>query len=435
MGRNLRNDSESPVRDHGSPRRRSPSRKSQSRTERSPTRHRKSNRGSSPPREKHSSRPKSPKHARSPSPPPRSPSLRTKRLRRAEAGRVPGREHERINDRGISRDLQERGSERDVGSDRKERLSGRKDTDDKSSRSRRGTSPSDRHRRSRHRSHSPQHAGDTRDGEKVIEGRGRNRSRGSDKSMHREKGSDGENETERMERRTEKDSTGHKSSRSRHGQSTSPLNGHHKNRHRTHSPQQAADTRARDEVPESREAEDGIDENDSVAMMRAAEEALEAQKKQKPSFELSGKLAAETNRFRGITLLYTEPAEGRPPHVKWRLYVFKGGEVLDDPIKIHRQSCYLFGRERRVADIPTDHPSCSKQHAVIQFRQVEKEQPDGTLSKEVKPYIMDLGSTNKTFVNESAIEPQRYYELMERDTIKFGNSSREYVLLHENSMD
>jgi hypothetical protein len=31
-------------------------------------------------------------------------------------------------------------------------------------------------------------------------------------------------------------------------------------------------------------------------------------------------------------------------------------------------SIYLFGRERRVADIPTDHPSCSKQHAVLQFR-------------------------------------------------------------------
>ncbi len=39
-----------------------------------------------------------------------------------------------------------------------------------------------------------------------------------------------------------------------------------------------------------------------------------------------------------------------------------------DPLYIHRQTCYLFGRERRVADIPTDHPSCSKQHAVIQYR-------------------------------------------------------------------
>lgn len=39
-----------------------------------------------------------------------------------------------------------------------------------------------------------------------------------------------------------------------------------------------------------------------------------------------------------------------------------------EPLYVHRLSCYLFGRERRVADIPTDHPSCSKQHAVLQYR-------------------------------------------------------------------
>ncbi|GMP52595.1 hypothetical protein CsSME_00018339 [Camellia sinensis var. sinensis] len=136
--------------------------------------------------------------------------------------------------------------------------------------------------------------------------------------------------------------------------------------------------------------------------MKAAEDALQEKEKQKPSFELSGKLAAETNRVR-------------------------------EPLYVHRQSCYLFGRERRVADIPTDHPSCSKQHAVLQYRQVEKEEHDGTLSKQVRPYVMDLGSTNGTFINDNRVEPQRYYELFERDTLKFGNSSREYVLLHENS--
>jgi len=35
---------------------------------------------------------------------------------------------------------------------------------------------------------------------------------------------------------------------------------------------------------------------------------------------------------------------------------------------LHRQSAYLIGRLRRIADIPVDHPSCSKQHAVFQFR-------------------------------------------------------------------
>lgn len=37
---------------------------------------------------------------------------------------------------------------------------------------------------------------------------------------------------------------------------------------------------------------------------------------------------------------------------------------------IHRQSAYLLGRHRRIADIPIDHPSCSKQHAVFQYRSV-----------------------------------------------------------------
>lgn len=31
----------------------------------------------------------------------------------------------------------------------------------------------------------------------------------------------------------------------------------------------------------------------------------------------------------GITLLFTEPPDGRKPDVRWRLYVFKGGEVLN----------------------------------------------------------------------------------------------------------
>lgn len=248
MGRNLSNHSESPVGDP--PRRRSPSRKSPSRIERSPTRHRRSHRGSSPPREKHSGHPKSPKHARSPSPPVRSPSPRTKRLRRAQAGREAVKEPERSNGRGTDRGLQKEGvSERDVGSDRKEKRSGRDDVDGKSSRPRHGTSPSDRQRRSRHISPSPQPAGVTRDVEKVIENDSeRNHGRWSDRRMQREKGSDRETDSERVERRSGKDSTDHRSSRTRHGRSTSPLDRDHKNRQRSLSPQQAANTRARDEV-------------------------------------------------------------------------------------------------------------------------------------------------------------------------------------------
>ena len=51
----------------------------------------------------------------------------------------------------------------------------------------------------------------------------------------------------------------------------------------------------------------------------------------------------------------------------------------------------------------------------------------------VLPYIIDLGSANGTYLNTERIQPQRYYELKEKDMVKFGFSSREYVLLHENS--
>ncbi|XP_066060749.1 smad nuclear-interacting protein 1 [Chamaea fasciata] len=154
--------------------------------------------------------------------------------------------------------------------------------------------------------------------------------------------------------------------------------------------------------------------------------------KQKPSFELSGALLEDTNTFRGVVIKYSEPPEARIPKTRWRLYPFKNDEFL--PVMyIHRQSAYLLGRHRRIADIPIDHPSCSKQHAVFQYRLVEYTRADGTVGRRVRPYIIDLGSGNGTFLNNQRIEPQRYYELKEKDVLKFGFSSREYVLLHESS--
>eukprot|EP00258_Populus_trichocarpa_P051384 XP_024467403.1 FHA domain-containing protein DDL [Populus trichocarpa] len=237
------------------------------------------------------------------------------------------------------------------------------------------------------------------------------------------------------ERRSEVE--GKSSSRGRHGgRSASPLGSNRRSRskHRSRSPPPQSE-RDRNEGKNSWGAERSDDDNydDSVSKMKAAEEALEAKQKKQSSFELSGKLAAETNRVRGITFLFIKPPYAKKPDIRWRLYVFKGGEALNEPLYIHRQSCYLFWRERRVVDIPTDHPSRSKKHAVIQFRQVEKERPDGMLKNQVRPYMMDLGSTNKTFINDNPIEPQRYYELFEKDAIKFGSSCREYVQLHENS--
>ncbi|ORX46317.1 SMAD/FHA domain-containing protein [Hesseltinella vesiculosa] len=152
---------------------------------------------------------------------------------------------------------------------------------------------------------------------------------------------------------------------------------------------------------------------------------------EQPNFGLSGKLAKETNIVQGVELKYNEPHEAAKPIQKWRLYVFKG-EKQQDLLHVHRASAYLFGRDRTIVDIPVEHPSCSKQHAVLQFRQVQ----DKTTRQMVianftdRPYIIDLESTNGTFLNGDKIPSTRYVELQVKDVLKFGESTREYVLLH-----
>ncbi|NXX75263.1 SNIP1 protein, partial [Urocolius indicus] len=183
---------------------------------------------------------------------------------------------------------------------------------------------------------------------------------------------------------------------------------------------------------EHRHNNGGAEQNPELGQPDNKPQEKTAVNKEKPSFELSGALLEDTNTFRGVVIKYSEPPEARIPKKRWRLYPFKNDEFL--PVMyIHRQSAYLLGRHRRIADIPIDHPSCSKQHAVFQYRLVEYTRADGTVGRRVKPYIIDLGSGNGTFLNNQRIEPQRYYELKEKDVLKFGFSSREYVLLHESS--
>ncbi|XP_042058075.1 FHA domain-containing protein DDL-like isoform X2 [Salvia splendens] len=397
-----RRNSVSPVRTDRSPRRRSPSRR-----ERSPAREK----GKSPPKHRSSnadrlsSRTRSPKRARSRSP----------------ASHSPVRE--RLHTRTKPPHPKKSPSRSPVHAKQKTSSRTRSPNQEKS-RSLPPLSPRSK-RLKRAKSERDADKGSEREYEK-------NHNRKSGKAAREEEELDRHLPTEKKERRSGRDDAGN-SSRSRHERSHSPSDRRRMGQRRSRSPS-AADNRGRNELTNSRDDEDRSNgESEALVKMRAVEESLEAKEKHKPSFELSGKLAAETNRVKGVTLLFNEPPDARKPEVRWRLYVFKGGEVLNDPLYVHRQSCYLFGRERRVADIPTDHPSCSKQHSVLQYRQVEEENPDGGVTKRVRPYLMDLGSTNGTFVNDERLESQRYYELFEKDTIKFGNSSREYVLLHENS--
>ncbi|KAK2609117.1 hypothetical protein QQS21_002344 [Conoideocrella luteorostrata] len=159
------------------------------------------------------------------------------------------------------------------------------------------------------------------------------------------------------------------------------------------------------------------------------------QPKEKPNFGVSGALAAASNSVAqadgtSVVLKYHEPSEARKPPVRdqWKLFVFKGGDIVDT-IDLSLRSCWLVGREMSVVDLPAEHPSISKQHAVIQFRYTEKRNEYGDKIGRVKPYLIDLESANGTILNDDKVPDSRYLELRDKDMIQFGHSTREYVVM------
>jgi len=154
--------------------------------------------------------------------------------------------------------------------------------------------------------------------------------------------------------------------------------------------------------------------------------------KEAPNFGATGILAAEANRVLGtnIVLKYSEPADARLPPSKqdWRLYIFKGEEISEE-VPIFNRSCWLMGRERSVVDLMIEHPSASKQHAVIQSRHVTKKNEFGDKKGAVKPYLIDLDSSNGTMLNGSRIVPSRFIEIQTGDVMTVGKSEREYVFV------
>lgn len=157
--------------------------------------------------------------------------------------------------------------------------------------------------------------------------------------------------------------------------------------------------------------------------------------KQKPNFAPTGLLAAASKSVSQadgttIALKYHEPPEARKPPAKdvWKLFVFKGSDIVDT-IELSLRTCWLVGRELAVVDMPAEHPSISSQHAVIQFRHVEKTNEYGDKVGRVRPYLIDLDSANGTTLNKDSIPSSRYVELRDKDMVQFGFSTREYVLM------
>jgi smad nuclear-interacting protein 1 len=185
----------------------------------------------------------------------------------------------------------------------------------------------------------------------------------------------------------------------------------------------------------------GGGEGEGVASAHEKETDATGPPAAKPNFGLSGALAKDISRsgtaggsrmYKGVLLKFQEPPEARAPVTQWRLYVYKNDQ-LEQTLHISKQSAYLIGRSPDICDIVTAHASCSTQHAVLQYRALpvqKKDHEGGTATVlHCQPYLLDLESTNGTFLNGVRLDAARYYQCKTKDVLRFGASTREYVLL------
>jgi len=111
------------------------------------------------------------------------------------------------------------------------------------------------------------------------------------------------------------------------------------------------------------------------------------------------------------------PSWSRDPQLtKCALEVFKIKKKIGTVTRVGRQKATVFGRHKSYADVILQHPSISRQHAVILH------------GKSGNMYLMDLGSSHGTYVNDRRLDGEQREPLRDGDSIKFGASSRRYTV-------
>ncbi|KAJ3101300.1 hypothetical protein HDU96_010064, partial [Phlyctochytrium bullatum] len=106
------------------------------------------------------------------------------------------------------------------------------------------------------------------------------------------------------------------------------------------------------------------------------------------------------------------PWSGVCPSRFW-FEVLKGGVILEEyPIS----KAFLVAGRLPVCDLVLIHGSISRYHCVIQGREDDR------------MFAYDLGSTHQTFLNKKPLPPRKYVEIKPGDILRFGCSSRLFVL-------
>ncbi|KAK7104376.1 kanadaptin-like [Littorina saxatilis] len=119
---------------------------------------------------------------------------------------------------------------------------------------------------------------------------------------------------------------------------------------------------------------------------------------------------------------YKEPIWGGipPESEEFSLEVLKNGTLIEN-VELGKKPWIVFGRLPS-CDVCMEHPSLSRHHAVVQYRDTSEG------GHERGWYLFDLDSTHGTWVNKVKVKPNVYRRLHVGHVIKFGGSSRLYVL-------
>lgn len=133
--------------------------------------------------------------------------------------------------------------------------------------------------------------------------------------------------------------------------------------------------------------------------------------------EESHKLHKRREKEHAEVVPYTEPEWGSSPPPDYKFEVLKSGKIISNvPIN---KSYVVFGR-LQTCDVPLEHPSVSRYHAIFQYCSGDSTRLKGF-------YIYDLGSTHGTFLNKKQIAPKIYHKVEIGHIVKFGGSSRLHI--------
>ena len=155
--------------------------------------------------------------------------------------------------------------------------------------------------------------------------------------------------------------------------------------------------------------------------------------KEKPNFEPSGILLKDLEMDYNksinskIIINYNPPNDSIIPDKNeiWFLFKFSEDKKEDEETyKLIDKEYFLIGKDPRICDIRIKQKNVSRQHAVIQFRKIRKEK-----DWQILPYLIDLNSTNGTYLNGDKIDNKKYYELREKDQLNFGDKNIDFLLM------